>query len=189
MSLRERKKAATRATLQEQAMRLFLEKGFDATTVEEIAAAANVSHMTFFRYFPTKEDAVMADEYDPFIAGAIAARPAEEPAITRVRTALRASIQRIGPEERDFVLTRARLILGTPALRARLWQQERDTADLIAGALAGEEAQSTGVRVLAAVCASAMSTAVMIWVEEDGRRDLDVILDEVFDTLQQELGR
>lgn len=186
MSLRERKKATTRAAIQQQAMRLFLEKGFDATTVEEIAAAASVSHMTFFRYFPTKEDAVMADEYDPYIAEAIAAQPASDSAITRVRTALRMSIKRVGPEERDFVLTRARLILSTPALRARLWQQERDTADMIAGALGGDTAQT---RVLAAACASAMSTGVMIWVEEDGQRDLAVILDEVFDILQQELGR
>ena len=52
---RSRKKAATRQTIQEHALRLFVEKGYDETTVEEIAAAAGVSHMTFFRYFPRLE--------------------------------------------------------------------------------------------------------------------------------------
>jgi AcrR family transcriptional regulator len=53
---RARKKAATKLADQEQALRLFIEKGYDATTVDEIAAAAGVSHMTFFRYFPRKEE-------------------------------------------------------------------------------------------------------------------------------------
>ncbi|WP_051969466.1 TetR family transcriptional regulator [Kitasatospora azatica] len=66
---RARKKAATRQTIQEQATRLFLEKGFDATTVEEIAAAAGVSHMTFFRYFRTEEEVAASDDYDPLIGG------------------------------------------------------------------------------------------------------------------------
>jgi AcrR family transcriptional regulator len=55
MDWRERKKAQTRQRLQEQALRLFVERGYEATTVEQIVAAAGVSHMTFFRYFPTKE--------------------------------------------------------------------------------------------------------------------------------------
>jgi AcrR family transcriptional regulator len=50
--LRERRKAETRRSIQEHALRLFLANGYDATTVEEIAAAAGVSHMTFFRHFP-----------------------------------------------------------------------------------------------------------------------------------------
>ena len=73
---RTRKKAATRRSIQEHALRLFVEKGYDETTVEEIAAAAGVSHMTFFRYFPRKEAVVEYDEYDPLLEQLIAARPA-----------------------------------------------------------------------------------------------------------------
>ncbi|MGH4006284.1 MAG: TetR/AcrR family transcriptional regulator, partial [Pseudonocardiaceae bacterium] len=66
--LRARRKAQTRQVIQAHALRLFLANGYDATTVEEIAAAAGVSHMTFFRHFPTKESVVDTDDYDPMIA-------------------------------------------------------------------------------------------------------------------------
>jgi len=62
--LRERKKAKTRAAIRREAMRLFREQGYEETTVEQIAEAAEVSPSTFFRYFPTKEDVVLQDDFD-----------------------------------------------------------------------------------------------------------------------------
>jgi AcrR family transcriptional regulator len=187
--LRERKKTATRAAIQEQAMRLFLQQGYEATTVEEIAAAAGVSHMTFFRYFPSKEDAVMADEYDPFIAEMIAARPAIEPDVVKVQRALRASIDRIGTEEQAFVLARAQLIFRTPALRARLWDQERATRDLIVEALSTGNSDRTRMQVVAAACVATMSTGVEMWAEGNGSRSLADILDDLFEHLQDAFDR
>jgi len=81
MGLRERKKAATREALHEVALRLFGERGYQATTVAEIAAAANVSERTFFRYFRSKEDVALQDatRYLPRFEAAIRERPPEEP--------------------------------------------------------------------------------------------------------------
>src|ERR671937_274110 len=94
-NLRARKKAHTRRAIQEAALRLFLDKGYEATTVQEIAAAAGVSHMTFFRYFPTKEDVVLADEYDSLIVELMAARPAGEPALETIRHTLKEGLARV----------------------------------------------------------------------------------------------
>src|SRR4029450_3544168 len=93
--LRERKKAETRRAIQEHALRLFLQKGYDTTTVEEIAAAAGVSHMTFFRYFPTKHAVVENDAYAPLIAELIRARPAGEDPLTAIRRALTGALRRM----------------------------------------------------------------------------------------------
>src|ERR1700689_3096237 len=87
--LRERKKARTRASLREHALRLFREQGYQATTVEQIAAAAEVSPSTFFRYFPTKEDVVLQDDMDTRMVEAFARQPLDLSPIGAVRGAMR----------------------------------------------------------------------------------------------------
>jgi len=85
--LRERKKPMTRAEIQRQALRLFRERGYEATTVAQIAEAPEVSESTFFRYFPTKEDVVLWDELDPPIFEAFSTQPAELGPIRALRYA------------------------------------------------------------------------------------------------------
>src|ERR1035438_7493082 len=87
--LRERKKARTRASLREHALRLFREQGYQATTVEQIAAAAEVSPSTFFRYFPTKEDLVLQDDMDTRMIEALERQPPELAPLPAVRAATR----------------------------------------------------------------------------------------------------
>ena len=65
VGLRERKKQKTRESIQRTALRLFERQGYEETTIEQIAAAAEISESTFFNYFPTKEDVVLYDAYDP----------------------------------------------------------------------------------------------------------------------------
>ena len=133
---RERKKAATRQSIQDHALRLFVEKGYESTTVEEIAAAAGVSHMTFFRYFPRKEEVVEYDEYDPLLAELVADQPPAESPFGALHAAIRSGLAVILPRDREALLIRTRLILRTPALRARLWIAQDATLDLFATALA-----------------------------------------------------
>lgn len=179
---RERKKAATRRSIQEHALRLFLEKGYDATTVEEIAAEAGVSHMTFFRYFPRKEAVVEDDEYDPMIVELIAGRPARESPLQAIHAAVRAGLAEVLPADREAILVRTRLILRTPALRSRTWISEETTRDLFAQALAaraGLDAPDFATTVLAAVAVTTLATAIAAWAEKDDA-DLVAMVDQAF---------
>ena len=87
--LRERKKARTRAAIREHALRLFRENGYQRTTVEQIAAAAEVSPSTFFRYFPTKEEVVLQDDMDTRMIEALERQPADLSPLSAVRAAVR----------------------------------------------------------------------------------------------------
>jgi AcrR family transcriptional regulator len=129
-SLRDRKKDRTRRTLQAEAVRLFAEKGFQATTIEEIAAAAEVAPRTFFRYFPTKEEVVFWSEHQPMLAGFVAARPDHEPAAQALRHGLTDGLASFYEQDRERLLERSKLACRTPALQPR-WRQQQ--ADLAAG--------------------------------------------------------
>jgi AcrR family transcriptional regulator len=118
VGLRERKKARTKAAIQEQALRLFREQGYDATTVEQIAEAAEISPSTFFRYFPTKEDVVVWDDYDPMLIEAIRAQPAGLSPIQALRGGLREAFSHIPPAEAARIRERTALTLAVPELRA-----------------------------------------------------------------------
>ena len=96
-SLRERKKARTRAAIREHALRLFREHGYDATTVEQIAAAAEVSPSTFFRYFPTKEDVVLQDGFDDRMFEAFDRQPPSLTPIAALRVAMRETNRDVHP--------------------------------------------------------------------------------------------
>src|ERR1700748_304881 len=97
-SLRERKKARTRASLREHALRLFREQGYQATTVEQIAAAAEVAPSTFFRYFPTKEDLLLQDDVDIRMMEAIEQQPSGVGPIAAMRAAMREVLGSYSPE-------------------------------------------------------------------------------------------
>ena len=167
-------------------MRLFLDKGYSATTVQQIAAAAGVSHMTFFRYFPTKEDVVLADDYDPLIEELLRSRPASEPDVDKVRHALLAGLSALSSADRQALLGRTRLVLRTPALRARLWENQVQTEALLVRGLAreGERADDLARRVLVAGCLAAVTTALLVWVERDGEPDLPGLVEEAFAALR-----
>ena len=182
---RQRKKTATRDRIRAAALRLFREQGYDATTIEQIAADAGVSHMTFFRYFPTKEDVALSDSYDPLIASLIAQTPAAWPLAKRIRTVLVQGLRRVYSTDREAFLAQNKLVVSTPALRDRLWADQIATQQLILQALsAGQDhPPSFQDRVTVAACLAAASTAILTWVENDGAADLPDLMEQAFDTL------
>ena len=134
--LRERKKARTKAAIREHAMRLFHEQGYAATTVDQIAEAADVSPSTFFRYFPTKEDVVLTDDYDPLMVAALRAQPAELSPIEAIRRSVRELFGQLTEAQWQQERRRQQLIASVPELRMRTQQQYADSITLLAEVVA-----------------------------------------------------
>jgi AcrR family transcriptional regulator len=117
--LRARKKARTRSAIQREALRLFSERGYAATTVEQIADAADVSPSTFFRYFPGKEDLLLLDEHHSLadtVTRAFAAQPPQLPPVAALRAAIRTALADLPPTDRAARLERDVALVAVPEL-------------------------------------------------------------------------
>lgn len=164
--------ARTRARLQAAALDLFVRQGFDGTTVEQIAAAAGVSHMTFFRHFPTKESVVLEDPYDPLIAQAVAAQPATLTAFERVRRGMRAAMAEAPPSLDLETQARVGLMAMTPALRARAWENTIETQRVIVEALVESGSPRSDSVVAAGACIGGVMAALLAWGAQPGGSSL-----------------
>ncbi|MFD8701504.1 TetR family transcriptional regulator [Kitasatospora sp. NPDC059648] len=187
LSLRERKKLKTRQTVRREAYRLFVEQGYENTTVEQIAAAAEISPSTFFRYFVTKEDLVLTDEYDPAMTASLMARPADEPFLRSCREALIGLIRALLQHERRELLTRMRLVAQVPALRAGLFRTGNSPHELYLDVLtrrSGLDEPTYAMRVTAAAIGAATTEAVLQWAAGDGREDIADLVDRAFALLE-----
>jgi AcrR family transcriptional regulator len=140
--LRERKKAKTRLAIREHAMRLFEEQGYAATTVDQIAEAAEVSQSTFFRYFPAKEDVILTDDYDPVIVEAIKAQPPGVSPVEALINGMKAVFLQLSDEEWESERRRQRIYQDVPELRARAMNQTVMAIDMLADALASRDGKS-----------------------------------------------
>ena len=149
--LRERKKARTRASLREHALRLFREQGYQATTVEQIAAAAEVSPSTFFRYFPTKEDLVLQDDMDARMIEALERQPPELAPIPAVRAAVTEVFGSYSEADLDLIQQNMALTMTVPEVRARALDEFARTIQVISAALAnrtGRSADDLAIRTI-----------------------------------------
>jgi len=172
--LRERKKLKTKEAIQREALRLFLEQGYAETTIEQIAAAADISPSTFFNYFPTKEDLVIYDRYDPIFESFLSALPPDEPLSRSLEHALTMFAKAI-EADRETILVRARLGLEVPEVRARFWEELQKAQNLFAGILAKRTHRSASdfeIRVLALVLVTASFEASLEWIRRGGEGDL-----------------
>ncbi|KEI43932.1 TetR family transcriptional regulator [Saccharopolyspora rectivirgula] len=141
-SLRARKKQRTRAALVEAGLDLFLDKGYDSTTIDEIAAQVEVSPRTFFRYFASKEDVALAKgaELDDLVVQALIERPQDEPPLPALRNAVLDMVRRAA--ESDGVtrfLHVQHLITKTPALMAGNLRRSADTEKRLTDEIARRE--------------------------------------------------
>ena len=176
--LRERKKARTRAAIREHALRLFGEQGYAATTVEQIAAAAEVSPATFFRYFPTKEDVVLQDDFDIVTLEALEGQPLDLNPIAAFRGAAAAAREQMSAEDMKRFTETTRLTLSVPEIRARALDELTRTTDVITAAIAariGRSADDFAARNMAGAIIGVIMAATLPWQAD---RDADV--DEVF---------
>jgi AcrR family transcriptional regulator len=187
VGLRERKKQKTRDTIQREAMRLFQEQGYEATTIEQIAEAVEISPSTFFNYFPSKEDVVFNDPYDPLFISMFLARPSEESLGTAFRRTLVEELAAVFDRDREVILARARLMMGVPALRAHVWEELEHSRDLFCGVLAertGRDPDDFDLRVTTMVLISALFAAEIEWVRHDGREDVLELVNRALDMVE-----
>jgi AcrR family transcriptional regulator len=185
-SLRERKKLKTKEAIQREALRLFEAQGYSETTIEQIAAAAEISPSTFFNYFPTKEDVVLFDRYDPMIFSMMSSIPASQP-VSSVVYGLLDGLAVVMERDRDVILARSKLSLAVPELRARFWEEIEKARDLIASALAsrmGRDASDFELRVLAMVFLTATFEAILEWIRQDGRADVIKLVRQALELAQ-----
>src|SRR5258708_40338043 len=185
--LRERKNQKTRESIQREAMRLIGKQGYEQTTIEQIADAVEISPSTFFNYFPSKEEVVFADDFEPLIARLFLGRPRDEPMSVALRHAMMAVLPGVVDSDRDLMLARGRLALQTPALKGRLWQDLERTQDLVRTLIAertGRDPEDFELRVIAGALVGALYAAVMEWTRQDGRADMMDLLNRALDTIE-----
>ncbi|HZG06589.1 MAG TPA: TetR family transcriptional regulator [Streptomyces sp.] len=200
MGLRERKKRRMYREISETAIALFLEKGFDRVSVAEVAAAAEVSKPTLFRYFPAKEDLVLhrfADHEDE--AGRVVAeRPAGVSPLDALHRHFLDGLERRDPvtglNDDPRVLAFHRLLYGTPSLVARLYAYLNRSEEALAAALGGPD--EIGARLAAGqIVAVQRILALENWRRIDAgasadevRPDAVAAADRAFAQLREGLG-
>src|SRR5262245_41740911 len=183
---RQRRKAKARAAIQRQALGLFREHGYEATTMRQIAEAADISESTLFRYFQTKEDLVLWDQLDLTWLVALRALPPEQDPIPALRQALGEAMAGLTPEQRSEQSERLALALTVPPLLATLVRHLQEAMRRLATMAAertGLSPRDPGPRALAGAVAGVCLSAIFAWAE-DPDADLAVLLDEAMSQLE-----
>lgn len=181
--LRERKKAETRQAVHEAALRLVVEHGLDAVTVESIADAANISRRTFSNYFSSKEDALLYGEEQRIraLVERVRAQPAELSAWQALRVSVDELQDEMGEPHREWAV-RTRLAKRHPSLLARQLANHAGLERDLVEAIAGRKAEVPH-RVLAAAFLVALRLASHQWTEEDETRTLREVISETLDEM------
>jgi AcrR family transcriptional regulator len=182
--LRSKARESVRAQIAAVAFNIFAERGFDAVTATEVAAAAGISRASFFRYFESKEEAVFVaqETIGAEIAAALRERPPGEDAWTALRRAFDAGVGTYYRSPAD-ALARLRLVRCTPSLRAHQLDRLGHWRELIGVALAarlGLAAPDVRVEALVAAALGVLDAATSRWAQADGADDLIELIDVAF---------
>jgi AcrR family transcriptional regulator len=189
----DRRRRLMRDELRSIAVDLFAERGFDEVTVDDIAAAAGISARTFFRYFATKDEVVLAYErrLHERLLTALHSRPANEGGVEALREAYIAT-SHVDPADRAKVLLLGRILLQASALRARalgerLAEDQALISD-IAGRL-GVKAGDARARVVVAAMSAVAVTEFRVWVDDNGKGDPAVRISTALAMIESGLSR
>jgi AcrR family transcriptional regulator len=190
--LRQRKQQRIRQQLSDAAFRLFTTRGFDATSIDDIVDTVEVSRRTFFRYFGSKEQVVLAwlDQMGKDLRSELARRPADEHAFAALRKVLTALAQQYAANrKRTFAI--AKLIKETQSIRAhhreKLATWERGFAEELTARLGAHPSRDMLPRLIASIGVNTLHIAVETWVADGGRRNLGTVVDEAFAIVEHEL--
>lgn len=186
-------KPPMRDALVAAAFQLFLERGYEQTTVDDIVALAGVGRRSFFRYFPSKEDVVFPD-HERCLADMtefLAAGDDEDEPVGRVCDAARL-VLRMYAENPTFSVQRYRLTKKVPGLRAYelsvVWRYERALADYLRGRFAGRRDGTLQADVIAAAVVAAHNNALRSWLRSDGQGDASTTVDHALGYVQSAFG-
>jgi AcrR family transcriptional regulator len=190
LGLRERKKLKTRIAIRRATYRLIAAQGYEATTIEQIAEAAEVSPSTVFRYFPTKEDIILTDEYDPIMEAELRARPADEPPMESLRALMHGALTALLADDAEEMIQRSRLMSEVPAIRARMTEAMSVAGCRLGAVLAERAGRDPGdleVRVFTSAVLSALQEVTVYWAEHGHQEDLPELIDRALDSLEHGL--
>ncbi|MFF4587042.1 TetR/AcrR family transcriptional regulator [Streptomyces sp. NPDC001388] len=188
--LRERKKIKTREAIRTATYALIREQGYDATTIDQIAERAEVSPSTVFRYFPTKEDIVLTDEWDPVLVAELRARPADEPWPDSVRHVMLRAVRLGIEDDPEVARLRTHVMVQVPAVRSRMMESMSVTGRMfseVIGERTGLDPESLEVRVYMMSLMGGLMQASIYWAENGHRDDFETLLDRTLDVLEHGL--
>ena len=190
LGLRERKKIKTREAIRSATYALVEEQGYDATTIEQIAERAEVSPSTVFRYFPTKEDIVLTDEYDPLMVEELRSRPGDEPWPDSLRHVMHRAVQLGMKEPLRVSRLRTRLMVEVPAVRSRMMESMSETGRMLCRAIGertGRDPQSLEVRDYAMSIIGGLMETSMYWAENEHEGDFESLIDRALNVIEHGL--
>ena len=191
VSLRERKRRATHQRIADEAARLVTQKGVAATTVDDIAAAADIGRATFFRYFDAKETAVAEGFSVPWMTLLIenlVVQPDDLGPLEAVRETFRGFADTLQDGGRDLILQQARMSQATPGLQAWTLRAyvsfELGIAEAIEHRFTDLTKDDPRPRLVGALTMSAVRICLDQWLAKDGEGDLPIMLQQALGTVE-----